>query len=322
MLRVPITIDTEYSAGLHVRDRATDYRDNFDRSIWGVAENGTVGIGYQMDVLDEHGLTGVFFVDPMPALVWGGAAVSAVVEPIIVRGHDVQLHIHTEWLEFLTGGPFAVLRGRNIRDFTLEQQVDLLGTARELLVDAGAPPPVAFRAGNYGANDDTLRALAILGLTHDTSFCPGIADSDCHIDLPDDQHAAIERLGVVEVPIGSIALSGGGQRHAQLTALTVREMTAAISHAHDQGRDEFTLVAHSFELMSRDRRRVNRIVTRRFERLCRWLADSPGVTSGTYRDDPPRPRPDAAPELLPHDPLRTAERLAEQAVSNALWGSA
>lgn len=320
MLHVPITVDTEYSAGFYARVPDPDHQDNFDRSIWGATQRGTVGVGYQMDVLDAHGLKAVFFVDPLPGLIWGPEAVDAVVQPIVRRGHDVQLHLHTEWLQFLDHGPFAALEGRNIRDFTLAEQIDLIGTARDLLVQAGAPMPVAFRAGNYGANDDTLRALAALGLRYDTSFCPGIGDSDCEIALPLDQHAAVERNGVIEVPIGSIALPNGAQRHAQLTALTAREMTAAITHARDEGETHFTLVAHSFELMSRDRRRVNRIVTRRFETLCRWLAETPGVTTGTYAETPPSPRPDATPTLLPHDPLRSAERLAEQAVSNMLWG--
>ena len=57
--------------------------------------DGEVGIEYQMDVFDRHGLKAVFFVDPMPALVWGVEAISDVVGPIVARGHDVQLHLHS-----------------------------------------------------------------------------------------------------------------------------------------------------------------------------------------------------------------------------------
>jgi len=110
----------------------------------------------------------------MPGLIWGTAAIEDVVGPIVRRGHDVQLHIHTEWLE-LTGSANPVGRtGTNIADFNLDEQCNLLDRARSLLVAAGAPLPRAFRAGNYGANDDTLRALAILGLSHDSSHCPGL----------------------------------------------------------------------------------------------------------------------------------------------------
>ena len=320
MLRVFLTIDTEYSAGLYVRGVALDRRSNYRLSIEGRAEGGSVGVGYQMDVLDAHGLKAVFFVDPLPGLLWGQSAVDAVVRPILARGHDVQLHAHTEWLSFLTHGPFADWRGRNIGDFPLDRQVAILAKARELLMAAGAPAPIAFRAGNYGANDDTLRALAELGIRYDSSACPGLAESDCHIDWPSDHHDPLVRHGITEVPIGSIAAPGEEQRHAQITALSFREMRAAIRHARDEGRAHFTVVSHSFELMSRDRRRVNRVVQTRFERLCRWIAETPGVTTGTYRDDPPVVRRATESTPVPHNPLRTVERLGEQAVSNLLYG--
>ncbi len=322
MLRVLITVDTEYSAGLFVRGRAVDRESNYRLSIAGDAGGQAVGVGYQMDVLDAHGLKAVFFVDPLPGLLWGEGAVDAIVRPILARGHDVQLHAHTEWLALLTDGPFAGWSGRNIRDFPLDRQVAILSKASELLMAVGAPAPVAFRAGNYGANDDTLRALARLGIRYDTSACPGLAEGDCRIDWPRDRHDPLVRHGTIEVPVGSIAARGGGQRHAQITALSLREMRAAIRHARDGGGTHFTLVSHSFELMSRDRRRVNRVVRARFERLCRWIAATPGVSTGTYRDDPPAVEAGAESTPVPHNTWRTVERLGEQAVSNLLYGGA
>jgi hypothetical protein len=46
------------------------------------------------------------------------------------------------------------------------------------------------------------------------------------------------------------------------------------------------------------------------------------VSTGTYADTPPlvRARPAATP-VLPHNPLRTSRRLAEQALANALYGA-
>src|SRR3546814_7526188 len=116
-----------------------------------------------MDTLDDHGLTGVFFVDPMPALVYGPKIIAEIVRPIVARVHEVQLHIHTEWLDFARFNPVGKLAGRSIGDFPLPAQKKLIGLARDILVSAGAPEPTAFRAGNFGANDDTLRALAALG---------------------------------------------------------------------------------------------------------------------------------------------------------------
>lgn len=314
-----ITIDTEYSAGLAQRDPA-GRADNFARSIACQTPQGSVGIEWQMDWFDRHGLKAVFFVDPAPAMLWGQAAIDDVVGPAIQRGHDVQLHFHSEWLE-IAGAAASPLRGatgRNIKDFSFEDQCTLIDWGCEVLIKAGAPKPVAFRAGNYGANDDTLRALATLGLTHDTSHAPGITGSDCAISLGPNDRAVLRHCGVIEAPTGCIAARGGRLRHAQLTALSVGELIAALKQAQAAGQQSFTLVSHSFELLSRDRTRINRIVQRRFEQLCAGVAAMRGVSTATYAESPPRCEGEAP--LLAHSPLRTASRLAEQALANALYG--
>jgi peptidoglycan/xylan/chitin deacetylase (PgdA/CDA1 family) len=120
--------------------------------------------------MDAHGLKGVCFVDPMPALVYGNETIFEAVETILKRGHDVQLHIHTEWLEWTKASPVAGRTGRNLADFSRADQETLLRTARDLIIAAGAPSPVALRAGNHGANDDSLAALGALGFAWDSSF--------------------------------------------------------------------------------------------------------------------------------------------------------
>jgi hypothetical protein len=322
MTAIYLTIDTEYSAAFAEGPAPLSRVENFRRSISGEVDGGEAGIFHQMDVLERHGCQGVFFVDPLPALVWGVQAVADVVGPIVARGHDVQLHCHTEWLA-LAGerNPLGAKTGRNMADFSFPEQVLILRLARDMLVAAGAPPPVAFRAGNYGANDDTLRALAQVGIAFDSSHPPGIERSACGIRLGPDHRRPLRRLGAIEVPIGCIDV-GSRLRHAQITALSLREMRDAIVHARDEGVSSFTFVSHSFELLSRDRRRVNPIVRRRFEGLCREIERIPGVATATYAADPPRPsrRTRAAP-VLPHSPVRATLRLAEQAVVNTLYGT-
>ena len=322
MTKVYITIDTEYSAGLYQRFGKDGRQKNSDMSVMGRTPSGDVGIGYQLETFDRYGLKAVFFVDPMPALIWGTGAIADIVEPILKRGHDVQLHLHSEWLEFAgKSNPLGDQTGKNIKDFGLEDQIILIEYAMQSLIDVGAPKPVAFRAGNYGANDDTLRALHRLGITYDTSHAPGIATSDCEISLNEEQRAPIEHCGVTEVPVGSIAAMGGGQRHAQITALSASEMLAASRHAHSSGASQFTLVSHSFELLSRDRRRINKIVTRRFEKFCVALAGAPNIATATYANDPPTVTQSDTSSLLPHSMLRTGFRMAQQALSNQLYGA-
>jgi hypothetical protein len=316
------TIDTEYEPGFTARHGRDSRRANFERSILGRTADGDAGVGYQMDVFDQHGLKAVFFVDPMPALLWGTGAIAEVVEPIVERGHDVQLHLHTEWLALAgAANPLGTRTGANLKDFAFEEQCRLIDWARAALMDAGAPRPVAFRAGNFGANDDTLRALAELGLSHDSSHSPGFAASPCEIGLGPEHRRPIRRLGVTEVPVGCIEDVAEGLRHTQLTALSLRELVGAVRHARDHGINDLTLVSHSFELLCRGRRRINRIVKRRFDGLCEALGAMRGVGTTTYalRRPKARHRPYPRP-ALPKSPVRTGIRLVEQAVVNAIYG--
>lgn len=322
MTGVYITIDTEYASALPGVGGPGTRAENFARSIECETNSGPVGIGHQMDVMDRHGLKGVFFVDPMPALLWGVAAIEDVVGPIVARGHDVQLHCHSEWLALAPVNPLTRRTGQHLRQFPLENQCRILEWARDTLIAAGAPRPIAFRAGNYGANDDTLRALAEIGIAYDTSHCPALVGAgDCAITLGRDRRMPGWHCGVVEVPVGCVEDFGGRLRHAQITALSLDELTGALRHARDTGQASFTVVSHSFELASRDRTRRNRVVARRFEGFCAALAAMPGCGSATYANDPPRPAAERAVPVLAFDPIRSSARVMEQAVSNALYAT-
>lgn len=317
MLPVLITIDTEYSAGLFARGTGKDRAANFDRTIACRSGRGEAGIFYQMDVFDRCGLKAVFFVDPMPALVWGQGAVDAVVQPIIVRGHEVQLHCHTEWLAFTDKSPLPGRSGLNIKDFSLSEQRILLEWGLDRIEQAGAPRPTAFRAGNYGANDDTLRALTELGLRWDSSFSAGLAGSPCDITLPMGDCRPASHCGLREFPVSAIA-GPGRWRHAQLTALSFAEIRAAIAHAARADWPGFCLVSHSFELYNREAGQPNALLCRRFERFCEWLGSSNEAVSAGFGDlDIELCRGEL--KLLPHNFARTGLRMVEQFAANTVF---
>ena len=324
LAHVYITIDTEYSSGLASDLSAADRRDNFARSIACVTPDGPTGITHKLELFEEYGIKAVFYVDPMPALVWGVAAIEDIVAPILEAGQDVQLHCHTEWLALAGKRNLLASKrtGRNLYDFPFEEQCEILSYANDTLIAAGAPAPVAFRAGNYGADDDTLRALRSIDIRYDSSHCPALGSDASRISLGSEDIDPLMHHGLIEVPIGSIGELGGGPRHAQITALTLAEMRAAIRHARDSGRPSFTLVSHSFELINRRTQSVNRIVRRRFEGLCRSLSTMRRISTANFCDNPPRPvGEDVESEPLPASTLRTGYRYAEQLVSNTLYGA-
>jgi len=307
--RVLLTIDTELTWRHFAK--GAGWRDNLALSC---APAG-VGVAYQLAQLRRHGLKACFFVDPMPALVYGLDPVRHMVEPILAAGQEVQLHLHSFWHD--------LARGRRdgarfeLTDFNALEQRTLIETARALLTAAGAPPPVAFRSGSYAANADTLAALRQLGLKYDSSH--NGAEHPWPSALPLDP-ALIDPVacdGVTEIPVSQIRRGDGGLRPFQICALSSEEMAAALRHAASNRHSLVTIVCHSFELATRDGKRVNRLVRGRFDRLCAFLAENEAAmpTACFAGLDLAAPAKGARP--LPARALRTARRVAEQA-----WGTA
>ncbi|MDZ3830278.1 MAG: hypothetical protein U0S50_00505 [Sphingopyxis sp.] len=316
MTRAIISFDTELSAGLH--QRGVDPRANFESSILGRCREGDFGIVFQMDMLERHGLTGVFFVDPMPALVYGPAIIRDIVQPIVERGHEVQLHIHTEWLAFARFNPVGRMTGRNIGDFSRSAQKKLIGLARDMLMRAGAPTPTAFRAGNFGANDDTLRALTALGFRYDSSFNGAYLGHGCRISLDRDNIGMRHHQGICEVPVSGVMDRADSFRPAQLCAMSEEEMRDALDHAARNGAAQFSAFSHSFELLSRDREAPNRLAIARMEALCRTIANDARISTSGFADLPEPPADPGAIAVAAPRPLRTLRRVGEQAVGHLL----
>lgn len=316
IMDILLTVDTELSAALHQQGKSPSA--NFDSSILGRCAAGDFGIVHQMERLETHGQKGVFFVDPMPALVYGEQIIADIVGPIIERKHEVQLHLHTEWLQWARDSPVGNRQGRNLLDFNFKDQVELLRLANDLLIKGGAPPPTAFRAGNFGANDNSLRALHHIGLKWDSSFSPCSVMEDCKIDLPENQIVPTLKNGIVELPVSGIFSKPMEVRPAQICALSIAEMKAAMDHAIEDGHPAFVIVTHSFEALSRDRLRVNRSVLKRFEQIAAYISENRNMRTSGFGDL-------SAKKMLAHhnnftrlEPktLRTTMRMVEQ-----LWST-
>jgi hypothetical protein len=190
--------------------------------------------------------------------------------------------------------------------------------ARGWLVAAGAPEPVEFRAGNYGANDDTLRALAMLGIAWDSSLNPSYRNNGCDIAAPGPCIAPFRYQGVTELPVATFHDRGAHVRHVQVCAASACETRAALRHAAASGVDAVAVVSHSFEMLSRDRLRPNRAVMRRFEQLCALVASDPALETSGFADvaEPAIEATSHAPLPLAPSTLRTAWRMGEQLWAN------
>jgi hypothetical protein len=309
--RVLLTVDTELSWGHHAR--GAGWEENLARSF----DPAGVGVTYQLRLLREHGLKACFFVDPMPALIYGIEPIRRMVEPILAAGQEVQLHIHPVWRSIRKGEKQG--SGFELNDFGAAEQLDLIRQAGDLLVEAGAPAPIAFRAGGYAANADTLAALRSLGIAYDSSHNGSHHPVPSSLPLDRELISPVDCKGVIEVPVGQIEAAPGKLRHLQLCAVSAQELRAALDHALVNDHQLTTIVSHSFELATRDGLRPNRALCRRFEMLCAYLRDNSARLPTAFFADLagiPLGRP-ASP--LPPRRLRTAGRMVEQLWANALY---
>lgn len=304
-----LTIDTElmwrhHAAGLSGAEIAA-------RSL----EPAGVGVAYQLAVLSRWGLKATFFVDPMPALVHGIDHVRDVVAAIVAAGQEVQLHLHPNWT-----GASAADRGAHARfemiEYSAAEQMALIAQARDLLVEAGAPMPIAFRAGSYAANDDTLAALTALGFVYDSSHNGSEHPWPSAMSLPVRQIAPVVHRGLIEVPVTVIEDRAGRLRHFQLCALSVAEMRAALDHAAARDHAAVTIVSHGFELANRAGTRANGVHVRRFGALCQMLAERRETLPTAHFAERPALRLGQEDLLLGPSLLRTRLRQAEQLWSN------
>jgi peptidoglycan/xylan/chitin deacetylase (PgdA/CDA1 family) len=308
--RVLFTVDTELTSG-HF-GRGLGWEEALARSY----DPAGVGIPYQLRVLADHGLKACFFVDPMPALLYGLDPVRRMVQPILAAGQEVQLHLHSFWLSVSQGAKPA---NYELTGFDPGQQLDLIRTARDLLVEAGAPEPIAFRSGSYAADAATLAALRSLGIRYDSSHNGAHHPWPSALPLDPWLIAPVEIDGVVEIPVTLLEDRRGSIRHLQLTAVSFEELRAALRHAADRRHPIVNIVSHSFELASRDGLRANRSLCRRFERLCGFLGDSrAALPTAHFTDLADLPLGEEATPLSPHL-LRTASRMAQQALANLVY---
>ena len=322
MLKVFITIDTEiwpFSPGWPKQPLASKQKD-FSRElaafIYGATAEGEFGVPYLTQTLEDHGLGATFFVESLYASVAGESHLKETVKLIQAQRQDVQLHIHTEWLGEVTDAGLPSKFKQNIREFTVAEQTQIIATGLRNLEAAGAENICAFRAGNYGANFDTLRALAKNGIAFDSSHNTCYLGKTCEMPTPEPLLQPEYLYGVHEFPVSFFSDYPGHYRHLQLCACSSLEMKNALLQAWRNEWYAIVLVLHSSELVKIHDNRVtpDRTQVRRFQELCAFLATHTDKFSASIFSDL-NPKTAAIPQAL--TPLKspmhyTMHRYAEQ----------
>jgi hypothetical protein len=319
---VLVTIDAEVAP--HTSDwRREGGQFALQRDIYGATRHGERGLRYQLDLFAQYGVKCVVFVEALCAGVLGFELLQDIVHSVKRGGHEVALHLHTEWLQYYREPLLEGRIGRFMHTFSEDDQRRLIEQGLENLARAGAAGVVAMRAGNSGANAATLRAAQASGLVFDSSYFAPEIQGICQLAGPELSQPSYAE-GIIEVPISWFHDGVGRVRPAQLCACSSAEIENLLLECWRRRWKTVTLLTHSFELVRRRAPHRDQTVIRlhdaRLLRLCRFLAKHvEKFVPLTFNDLLGLNVAEAAPAPPPRSPLRqTMRRYVEQAVGR-VW---
>lgn len=247
---------------------------NFDRYVYGRSAHGSYALPKTLEIMNRHGLKGVFFVEPLFGARFGLKFLSEIIALIKSAGQDVQLHLHPEWTDEISPAPISnsTEKRQHLIYYDLAEQSALIALGKQLLEAAGGGIATAFRAGSFAANADTFKALAQNGITFDSSLnnCYAISGSDIQRNrLSNDP---LVREGVFSYPVSVFRDGLRRLRPAHVAGAGFSELRCALRDARLQGQTDFVIVSHNFEMLKPLSSEPDWIVVRRFNQLCSFLA--------------------------------------------------
>ena len=272
MLDVFVSVDVEvWCDGWDNLDEK--FPDAFRRYVYGPTARGNFGLPYTLQVLSEHGLKGVFFVEPLFSTRFGNQPLEEIIGLIREDGQEIQLHLHPEWVNESIEPLLDNIEGKrqHLRYYTRTEQEILVAAGKRMIAQAGGGECTAFRAGSFGFNRDTLAALAVNNIRFDSSYNATIFGLDSGVGPGQVLVDAFECDGIYEYPMTVYDDGTYSLRHTQLTACSHHEMEGLLWQALESRRRSFMILSHNFELLNMAMDRPDDVVVKRFQKLCSFL---------------------------------------------------
>jgi hypothetical protein len=287
MLQVFFTIDTECSMGGAWEDpRYTPVSP--ERAVLGKIGSEYFGIPRIMDILEENGLRGTFFIEVFAGMNGLQPGLSEAYSQIVKRGHEAQLHLHPihYYYRLRTEGRLdpgkMPLDKDMIGAHPLEKQVEFLREGISMFQEMVGRTPVAFRAGNFGAAATTLEALEKVGIRFDSSFNAAYLQTGCALDSGGAVNRPWQRGQIWEIPVTTFRTGAWGWiglKQLNINAVSLWEMKRVLEQAERIGLRTVTFIAHSFSLfkvadLQFRNLKPDRLVLHRLQGLCRFLREN------------------------------------------------
>jgi len=198
---VVIIIPTIDAEGVHGRDP-------FRQMMLGdIGLEKPYGVPMLADIFNSHGISATFFLDVFEHTLFGEKALQNVCDKMLSSNQDVQLHTHPSWREDDRDFDHIKKLKREKsylpqnKDFmfecTFEEQVKILEHGIDCIKRWTGKAPVAHRAGGYGLNEDTARALRSAGIPIDSSMRFGHRNSKISWSI----NRIVLKSGLMEIPV-------------------------------------------------------------------------------------------------------------------------
>lgn len=242
-----ITVDTELS----------NFPDG--QGLWGRVGSECWGLERMLDEFDALSVTATFFLDVYGRHEADVTGQRRAAELIQARGHDLQLHTHP--------APVFDPKKPRLRDYSLSEQAEVLCYGLDRVEQWTGHRPTLHRAGDWGADNHSLHAMASLGIQADFSASPW--SPNCGIDHPSMQCNGWAHIDGLMCGLGTCFRDRltGRIRRVDIGGTSFQEIIDVLSRHIDP----FILTLHSFSLLRFDRGRThfkgNALYVRRLREL-------------------------------------------------------
>ena len=175
-------------------------KDHVETLIYGRFDGAEFGIAKMMSIAEKHDAKLTCFLDYAEEYLYGDKLL-AVGREIHARGHDLQMHMHPDFL------PKELFEQRRLRYFTdmfyaeEEHARFFIETATGSHGKVIGALPRAFRGGGYRYGEAILRALKENGLSIDSSYNPSRANQPFNVG---EKKQFTWKNGIVELPISCV----------------------------------------------------------------------------------------------------------------------
>jgi peptidoglycan/xylan/chitin deacetylase (PgdA/CDA1 family) len=238
-------------------------------------------VGRICAILEEYGFRGTFLIDALASAQYGEKPWKRVCQELAARGHELGLHTHPHWV----GKRYWMY------EYDEESQHRLIERGASCMKEWSGGFPKVHRAGGFGANEHTLRALVRCGIEIDSSLFPHYPL--CRLEeLSGFPNLVHKRGEITEVPLSYFCTvpirRWARYRLLDINACSRSELLLALSRFRELEVPSACILLHSFSFLLReggDRRIThNRRAENRLRRLCDHIKREEGTNALTLSE--------------------------------------